>query len=172
MENATTTKTFRAGLYENTPEGQVFVGNVLATIDTRDVNLNAGSRYFLKDMLEVDDLPTFNIINSLDEADQPLQTDTATVHVDGHEGFDETIDLPDFDNLDEALDEFDSIAEKVEAGEKEKVVREKKGIKKLSDRKYQKLKQRVKMNITISRKERQHYEEQKALRELFSIVST
>ena len=167
MENATNTKTFRAGLYDNTPEGEVFVGYVLATINTRDVNLNAGSRYFLKDMLEVDDLPTFNILDS----DQPLQTEPATVHVDGHEGFDETIDLPDFDNLDEALDEFDSIAEKVEAAEKKITAKENKGIKKLSERKYQKLKQRVKMNIKISKKERQHYEEQKALRELFSIVS-
>ena len=102
MENATNTKTFRAGLYDNTPEGEVFVGYVLATIDTRDVNPNAGSsRYFLRKMLEVDDLPTFNILDSPDEADQPHQTNTATVPVDAHEDFDENIDLPDFDNLEE-----------------------------------------------------------------------
>ena len=66
-------------------------------------------------MLEIDDLPTFNILVFPDEADQQLQTDTATVPVDAHEDFDENIALPDFDNLDEALDKFDSIAEKVEA---------------------------------------------------------
>ena len=87
-------------------------------------------------MLEVDDLPTFNILDSPDEADQPHQTDTATVPVDAHEGIDETIDSPNFNILDEALDEFISIAEKVEAGEKEKVARGKKSIKKLSERKY------------------------------------
>ena len=59
--------------------------------------------------------------------------DTATVHVDAYESIDETIDLPNFNILDEALDEFNSISVKVEAGEKEKVARGKKGIKKLSE---------------------------------------
>ena len=157
------TKTFRATLFHNTPEGEVFVGDVLVITD---VDLNAGSsRYVLKDMVDI--------------LDQPLQRDTlstasisSAARVDGYEGLDESIDLPNFDNLDEALAEFNSIAEKVESAEKKITAKENKGIKKLSERKYQKLKQRVKMNITISQKERQHYEEQKALRELFSIVST
>ena len=183
MEFATTNfRTFTSRLYDNTPVGEVYVGNVLVTIDPCNVNLNTvSSRFFLKDMIEVDDLPTINILDFPDVADQPLQTDTvfsnppasSIVPVDMHEGVDhENIDFPDFDNLDEAHDEFKTIADKVEAEENNILAREKKGIKKLSERKYQKLKQRVKMNITISRKERQHYEEQKALRELFSIVST
>ena len=103
-------------------------------------------------MLEIDDLPTFNILVFPDEADQQLQTDTATVPVDAHEGIDETIDSPNFNILDKALDEFNSIAQKVEACEKGKVARGKKSIKKLSERKYSKLTQRVNMNVTISRK--------------------
>ena len=46
----------------------------------------------------------------------------------------------------------------------------KKNIKKLSEKKYQLLKQRVKMNITVSLKEREHYLEQKTLRKLHAYL--
>ena len=76
MEPAATTKvktfTFKARLYDTTPLGEFFVGKVEVTIDFGDVNERAlSSRFVLKEMEEMDNLPPFSIMDFPAEADTP-----------------------------------------------------------------------------------------------------
>ena len=132
MESATSTtvKTFKARLYDITSQGEVFVGKVIVTIDPCEVNMNGlSSRFYLKDIVEMDELPTFNILDFPDQADQPaidiqgdcistLQPSTvpANVHADLINSLDDDlIDLPDFENVDQVIDDFGLTVEQEEA---------------------------------------------------------
>ena len=124
MESATSTtvKTFKARLYDITSQGEVFVGKVIVTINPCEVNMNGlSSRFYLKDIVEMDELP--------DQADQPaidiqgdcistLQPSTvpANVHADLINSLDDDlIDLPDFENVDQVIDDFGLTVEQEEA---------------------------------------------------------
>ena len=71
METSTF-KTFKAKLYDTTPLGEVLVGKVQVTIDFGDVNERSlSSKFVLKDIIEVEELPTFNILD-FPEVDIPM----------------------------------------------------------------------------------------------------
>ena len=116
--DSSTFKTFKAKLYDMTPLGEVLVGKVQVTIDFGDVNERSlSTKFVLKDIIEVEELPTFNILDFPDEADLPainiqdsalsihpapsdvnhLPLDTIVIHPD------KTTALPDFQTVD---DEF------------------------------------------------------------------
>ena len=60
--DTSTFKTFKARAVDETPLGQVFVGTVKITIDFCDVNERSlSSNFILKDIVEVEELPTFNL---------------------------------------------------------------------------------------------------------------
>ena len=67
--------TFTAGLYDITAQGHVFHGMVQLTIDPRDVNMLAlSSNFYLKDIVQIEDLPTFNILDFPAEADDTFDS--------------------------------------------------------------------------------------------------
>ena len=67
--------TFTAGLYDITAQGHVFHGMVQLTIDPRDVNMLAlSSNFYLKDIVQTEDLPTFNILDFPAEADDTFDS--------------------------------------------------------------------------------------------------
>ena len=65
-------RTFKAKLYDMTPLGEVLVGTVRITIDFCGLNERSlSSKFVLKDIIEVDELPTFNIMDFPDDSDTP-----------------------------------------------------------------------------------------------------
>ena len=127
-------KTFKAKAYKNTPQGEVYLGNVLMTIDFCSVDFGSvketilSSGFILKPFEEMDDLPTFNILDFPDNADQPdidiqdcISTpQPSTVPANGHVDLinsldDDLIDLPDFQNVDQVIDDFGLTVEQEEA---------------------------------------------------------
>ena len=65
-------RTFKARAFDETPLGEVFCGTVKITIDFGDLNERSlSSKFVLRDIIEVDELPTFNIFD-FPEVDIPM----------------------------------------------------------------------------------------------------
>ena len=130
--DTSTFKTFKAKLYDMTPLGEVLVGKVHVTIDFGDVNERSlSSKFVLKDIIEVDELPTFNIMDFPDTAVLPAidlqvassvyQTASSSVPldvIDSVNNEDDTVDMPDFEHFNDdecLLDVFNLSNDELEA---------------------------------------------------------